>query len=149
DAYATDLAPYRQAIESGQAPDMVMTAHIQYPSLDDTQVVTRSGERIIAPATMSRKIQHDILRGEFGYRGVTISDSLYMQGISACFEPAAAVIKVFQADVDIALRPVEIYTAAEAAKLSQLIDQVVAAVNSGKIDRAELDRSVRRIVAMK
>ncbi|WZW56583.1 glycoside hydrolase family 3 N-terminal domain-containing protein [Burkholderia pyrrocinia] len=149
DAYAIDLAPYRQAIESGQSPDMIMTAHIQYPSLDSTQLPTRTGEWMVAPATMSRKIQHDILRNEMHYDGVTITDALDMKGISNYFDQADAVIKVFQADVDIALMPTEFRTAAQASRLRQLIDQVVTAVHNGKIDRAELDRSVSRIVQMK
>ncbi|MDN7673563.1 glycoside hydrolase family 3 N-terminal domain-containing protein [Burkholderia oklahomensis] len=149
DAYAIDLAPYRQAIEAGQAPDMIMTAHIQYPSLDDTRVTTRTGKPMIAPATMSRRIQHDILRGEFGYRGVTITDALDMKGIADFFEEDDAVVKVFQADVDIALMPVEFRTAADAGRLTALVDRVAAAVESGRIDRAEFDRSVRRIVLTK
>ncbi|AIV62578.1 hypothetical protein X993_258 [Burkholderia pseudomallei K42] len=128
DAYAIDLAPYRQAIEAGEAPDMIMTAHIQYPSLDDTRVATRTGEQMIAPATMSRRIQHDILRGEFGYQGVTITDALDMKGIAGFFDEDDAVVKVFQADVDIALMPVEFRTAADAGRLAALVDRVAAAV---------------------
>lgn len=149
DADAIDLAPYRQAIQSGHAPDMIMTAHIQYPALDATTLATRTGEAMIAPATMSRRIQHDLLRGRLGYRGVTVTDALDMQGITDFFEPADAVVKVFQADVDIALMPVEIRTAATAGKLSQLIDQLAAAVDDGRISRSELDESVGRIVRMK
>ncbi|MBN3005957.1 hypothetical protein JW897_19665 [Chromobacterium alkanivorans] len=149
DAYAIDLAPYRQAIASGQAPEMIMTAHIQYPALDSSLITARNGERMIAPATMSRKIQHDLLRGEMRYQGVTVTDALDMKGISDFFEQADAVIKVFQADVDIALMPTEFRTAAQAGRLRQLIDQVAAAVADGRINRAELDRSARRIVAMK
>jgi beta-N-acetylhexosaminidase len=149
EAYAVDLAPYRQAVESGQAPDMIMTAHIQYPSLDNTKLLTRTGERMIVPATMSRKIQHDILRSEMRYGGVTITDALDMKGISNFFEQTDAVIKVFQADVDIALMPVEFRTTANAGKLRQLIDRLVAAVESGTINREELDHSVHRIVQMK
>jgi beta-N-acetylhexosaminidase len=149
DAEAIDLAPYRQAIESGKAPDMIMTAHIQYPSLDSTQLTTRTGEQMIAPATMSRKIQHDLLRNEMHYKGVTITDALDMKGISDFFSQADAVVKVFQADVDIALMPTEFRTAAQGGRLPELIDQVVAAVQNGKIDLTELDRSVTRIVEMK
>ncbi|MGQ5525187.1 glycoside hydrolase family 3 protein [Chitinimonas sp. PSY-7] len=149
DAYAIDLAPYRQAIQSGQAPAMVMTAHIQYPALDNTATTTRTGEQMIVPATMSRKIQHDILRGELGYQGVTITDALDMEGITKFFDQTDAVIKVFQADVDIALMPVEFRVAADANRLSALIDQITAKVEAGLINREELDRSVNRIVQMK
>nr|WP_153102403.1 glycoside hydrolase family 3 protein [Paraburkholderia hayleyella] len=149
DAYAIDLAPYRQAIVSGEVPDMIMTAHIQYPALDDTHITTRTGEQMIVPATMSRKIQHDILRDELGYRGVTITDALDMKGIADFFEQADAVIRIFQADVDIALMPVEFRTEADAGRLTALVDRVTAAVEAGQINRAELERSVSRIVQMK
>lgn len=117
DAYATDLAPYRASIDLGEAPEMIMTAHIQYPSLDETRVATRTGESILVPATMSRKIQHDLLRGEFGYRGVTVSDALDMDAIANHFDPDQAVINLFRADVDIALMPVEFRTAGQADRL--------------------------------
>ena len=149
DAYAIDLAPYRLAIEAGEAPEMIMTAHIQYPALDNTLILTRTGEPIIAPATMSRKIQHEILRGELGFQGVTISDAMDMKAIAGFFAQADAVIKAFQADVDIALMPVEFRTSGQAGLLSGLVDEVVAAVEAGDIDRQELDQSVLRIVRMK
>lgn len=149
EAYAIDLAPYRQAIEAGEAPEMIMTAHIQYPSLDSTLILTNTGEQIIAPATMSRKIQHDILRGELGFQGVTVTDAMDMKAIAHFFGQADATIKAFQADVDIAVMPTEFRSASEAHLLPELIDQVVAAVESGLIDRQELDLSVMRIVQLK
>ena len=45
EAFAIDIAPYKQAIDRCAAPDMVMTAHIQYPALDNRQIDTRSGEK--------------------------------------------------------------------------------------------------------
>ena len=59
-----------------------MTAHIQYPSLDSTLLPTRTGEWMITPATMSRKIQHDILRNEMHYDGVTVTDALGRQVVT-------------------------------------------------------------------
>lgn len=126
-----------------------MTAHIQYPSLDATRIATRTGESILVPATMSRKIQHDLLRGELGYRGVTVSDALDMDAIANHFDPDQAVINLFRADVDIALMPVEFRTADQAGRLGALIDRVVAALDAGTLSRAELDASVARIVQMK
>lgn len=149
DAYAIDLAPYQQAIVAGEAPEMIMTAHIQYPSLDSTTVSTRSGEQMIAPATMSRKIQHDILRGEFGFQGVTVTDAMDMKAIAQFFEQADATIKAFKADVDIALMPTEFRTASQRHVLPELIDRVAAAVEEGEIDHQELDESVLRIVLLK
>ncbi|TCV94819.1 beta-N-acetylhexosaminidase [Luteibacter rhizovicinus] len=149
DAFAIDLAPYRAAFSSTVRPDMVMTAHIQYGALDSSRVTTLTGESIVVPATMSRTIQRDILRDELGFDGVTVTDSLEMKAIADFFDPVDALIRVFRADVDIALMPVEVRRAADAGRLSSAIDAVVAAVDSGDLDREELDESVRRIVRMK
>jgi beta-N-acetylhexosaminidase len=148
-AYAIDLAPYRYAIEAQQEPDMIMTAHIQYPALDNSLITTRTGEQLITPATMSRSIQYELLRNEMGYRGITISDALDMKAISDLFDPTDAVIKVFQAGVDIALMPVKLHSESDINKLNLLIDNVVAAINSGQINANEVDLSVKRIVEKK
>ena len=87
---------------------MIMTAHIQYPALDDSTFVSKEGKTMIKPATMSRKIITDLLREELGYQGVVITDALDMAGISHFFEPIEAVVNTFAAGVDIALMPIEI-----------------------------------------
>lgn len=63
-----ELAPFRAAITSGV--QVVMTAHVQYPTLDD------------GPATLSRRILTDLLRGELGFEGVVMTDGLDMHAIS-------------------------------------------------------------------
>ncbi|WP_235837765.1 glycoside hydrolase family 3 protein [Chitinasiproducens palmae] len=152
-AEAIDLAPYRRAIvqsgPSDRGPEMIMTAHIQYPALDDTRVTLRTGERIVTPATMSRRIQHDLLRTQMGFDGVTVTDALDMAGISHFFDEEDAVLKVFQADVDIALMPVAVSTEQQVGRVPRLVDFLVDAVQRGALDRAELDRSVVRITRMK
>lgn len=150
EADATDLYPYRFAIQNGLAPDMIMTAHIQYPALDSTTVVSNvTGEEMILPATLSREIQTQLLRKELQYQGVTITDALDMKGIADHFWPAEAVIKTFQAGVDIALMPVLIHTDQESHQLSELIDQIVQAVQYGDLSEQEITRSVERIVKTK
>ena len=150
EAYAIDLAPYKEAIDQGLAPDMIMTAHIQYPALDDSEVVgSRSNETIIVPATLSHKIQTELLREELNYQGLTITDALDMQGIAAHFEEADAVIKTFQAGVDIALMPTLFRTTSGEGQLSDLIDEVVAAVEAGELSEQSIDESVERIIATK
>jgi beta-N-acetylhexosaminidase len=149
EAFTVDLAPYKTAIDNGIAPDMIMTAHIQYPSLDDTQIITKDGTAMIAPATLSYKIQHEILRNELGYEGLTITDALDMKGISDFFEENDAVIKVFQAGVDIALMPTQFKTPEDAVNVEKLIDDVVEAIEAGDISEEALNESVERIVKVK
>ncbi len=149
DAYAIDLAPYKLAIDHGQSPDMIMTAHIQYASLDNSLITTRSGESILVPATLSRKIQTGILRDQLGYRGVTISDALDMGAIADHFSQKNALIGVFKAGVDIALMPVSIHSPDQADRLPALIDAISEQVRQGTIDENEIDASVARILLLK
>ncbi|WP_246579912.1 glycoside hydrolase family 3 protein [Candidatus Sodalis endolongispinus] len=149
ETYAIDLAPYSAAIAEDEAPDMIMTAHIQYPALDDSRITRLDGENIVVPATLSRRIQHDLLRQELGYRGVTITDALDMKAISDNFDPRDVVKRVFNAGIDIALMPVSVQAPEEENKLRQLIDYVVTQVEDGEINGEDIDASVARILTLK
>ncbi|PJG57575.1 beta-hexosaminidase [Aeromonas cavernicola] len=150
EAYQIDLAPYQQAIRQGDAPDMIMSAHIQYPALDASLVTSsKTGESMITPATLSRKIIHEVLRQQLGYRGIVITDALDMQGISSFFQEQDAVIKAFQAGVDIALMPTEVRTSAQRQKLTDLIAGVAKAVRNGDLAEQEITESVERIMLTK
>ena len=143
-----DLLPFKQIIEQA-SPGMVMTAHIQYPALDSTTFVSKSGETMIKPATMSRKILTDILRKEMGFDGVIITDALDMKGISDFFTPTQAVINTFEAGVDIALMPIYVRSPQDIPKLKQLIDDVAKAIKSGELNGQEIAASADRILAIK
>lgn len=149
EAFAIDLAPYRRAIEKNIAPDMVMTAHIQYPSLDDSLITTKNNENIVVPATMSREIQSCILRDRFGFEGVTISDALNMGAIVEYFDQEPAIEYVFRAGLDIALMPVSIYQESDKELLPKLIKFVADKVRIGVLDEAEITASVERIMRLK
>ncbi|MFT4465854.1 MAG: glycoside hydrolase family 3 N-terminal domain-containing protein [Sodalis sp. (in: enterobacteria)] len=149
DAFAIDIAPYKHAIDNHIAPDMIMTAHIQYPALDNTQIYSRYGEKMTVPATMSHEIQTNILRKVLGYRGVTISDALNMGAIADHFTQAEAVERVFAARVDIALMPVSITSPSEADRLSVLIHHIISKVRAGEISEEDINASVKRILRLK
>lgn len=149
EAFAIDIAPYKQAIDRCAAPDMVMTAHIQYPALDNRQIDTRNGDKITVPATMSHEIQTQILRNELGYAGVTISDALDMDAIAEHFSQQGAAENVFAAGVDIALMPVSIASPAQANLLPDLIRYLAERVKTGHLSEADIDASVERILRLK
>ena len=62
-----DLPPFAAAVAAGARA--VMTAHIRVPAL--------TGD---APATFSRAVLVDLLRGELGFTGVVVTDALEMKG---------------------------------------------------------------------
>ncbi|MCH8536978.1 MAG: glycoside hydrolase family 3 protein, partial [Alkalimonas sp.] len=143
-----DLAPFQWAIDQSN-PAMIMTAHIQYPALDDSQVITRDGEAIVRPATMSRAILTDLLRDQMHFEGVVITDALDMAAISHYFDPLEAVIETFAAGADIALMPYPIRTADDISAFKRLIADIATAVRQGRISLDELEQSVARIAELK
>jgi beta-N-acetylhexosaminidase len=62
------LAPFQAAIAAGVKA--VMSAHILVPSMDEL------------PATLSRAILTDLLRGELGFDGLVVSDGMEMRAIA-------------------------------------------------------------------
>jgi len=143
-----DLLPFARIIKQHK-PGMIMTAHIQYPELDSSTFIAKDGTTMIKPATLSRTILHDVLRKELGFDGVVVTDALDMAGISAFFSPTDAVIETFAAGADIALMPVKLQHPAELPALAKLLDELVQAVEQGKLAQQELQQSYQRIRQLK
>lgn len=123
-----DLPPFVAAIDEGI--DTIMTAHIVVPALDDSGV----------PATLSRPILTDLLRGELGFEGVIVTDSLAMEGVRTMFGDDRVPVEAILAGADQMLMPPDLVVA---------IGGVRDAVASGEITEERLDESVRRILAQK
>ena len=83
-----ELLPFAAAIEAGCR--VVMTSHILLPQLDPDH-----------PATMSRIVLHDLLRGELGFSGVIVSDALDMAGASGSLGMAGAAVAALRAGCDL------------------------------------------------
>ncbi|MFI5975013.1 glycoside hydrolase family 3 protein [Streptomyces sp. NPDC051452] len=123
-----DAVPFRAAIRAGI--DSIMTAHIQFPALDD------SGD----PATLSRPILTGILREELGYDGVVITDSLGMQGVRSKYGDDRVPVLALKAGVDQLLNPPSVDVAWHA---------VLTAVQEGELTESRLDESILRILRLK
>ena len=109
--HSIDLAPFKHVINGktpSAVPDMIMTAHIQYPNLDNTSFQTKTGKKTTLPATLSKKILTGLLREQLGYKGLIVTDALDMAAISQFLEPKEAVIKAIDAGADITLMPYRI-----------------------------------------
>jgi beta-N-acetylhexosaminidase len=72
-----EIAPFR-ALARNPAVASMMTAHVVYPALDPER-----------PATLSRAISTDLLRGALGFEGVLFSDDLEMKAIQHSAAEAA------------------------------------------------------------
>lgn len=123
-----ELAPFRAAIAAGV--DSVMTAHLAVPALDSETL----------PATVSRNIITGLLRETLGFNGIITTDAMDMQGLAKQFPPGEAAVRALEAGVDVLLVPANPRAAVQA---------IVAAVQSGRIPRARLDESVRKVLSAK
>ncbi len=123
-----EMLPFAGGINAGA--DMVMTAHINVPN------ITSDG----LPASLSYELITGKLRGEMGFSGVVVTDSLEMEALRQQYGDAKSAVMAIKAGVDIVLMPNDLGTAYNA---------VLNAVKSGEITQERLDESVRRILNLK
>jgi beta-N-acetylhexosaminidase len=86
---ATELSPFREALAA--EVQSVISAHVVYPALDAEQ-----------PATLSRPILTDLLRKEWKYDGLILTDALDMHAVSVRGGPVV-VEQALRAGVDLAM----------------------------------------------
>ncbi|HTH37582.1 MAG TPA: glycoside hydrolase family 3 N-terminal domain-containing protein, partial [Pyrinomonadaceae bacterium] len=147
-----ELMPFKKAIDDGIAS--VMIAHIALPQIDNEQVKplkeykggdAEAGAEIVSqsatiPATLSAKVQTDILRKDLGFKGLIVSDAMSMSGLTLYFTQEEAGVRAFLAGTDILEKPTD---------ADSILRGLKAAVASGRIPIARLDESVTRQLAWK
>lgn len=122
-----ELKPFQKAFKS--RCELVMTAHIIVESIDPG-----------VPATLSKKILQDILRGELRYKGLILSDDMEMKAMTDHFGAVEAPLKALEAGCDLLLYHTE---PAETAAFEGLLTKLTAP--EGKTARAMLESSFARI----
>lgn len=127
----TELEPYRDLIAAGTA-DVVMAGHLVNRKLDPAH-----------PASLSPAIVTDLLRGEIGWDGVVITDSLNAAAIREAFGQKEAIALAIEAGNDLLLFASAGTT--DAGIVDGLIDTIEGHVTSGRITRERLDASRSRI----
>lgn len=124
---ARERIPFQAAIDQGVAA--VLVGHLALPELDPGG----------GPATVSPVLIDELLRQELGFDGVVITDALNMQAVSG-IDQGEVVVGALMAGADIMLVPPDLPAA---------FDAVMTAVDDGKLELAQIDASVRRILALK
>ncbi|MBW2278935.1 MAG: glycoside hydrolase family 3 protein [Deltaproteobacteria bacterium] len=84
---AVELMPFERA--SAARLPLLMTAHVVFPAIEEG-----------VPATLSRRVLTDLLRGELGYRGLVVSDDLDMKAVSRHFDVGEAAVAAVEAGCD-------------------------------------------------
>lgn len=126
---AVELPPFKAAIAAGVP--MLMPAHVVAPALGAADV----------PVTFSKTVLEGVLRGELGFKGVIVSDSLDMGAVAKSTDVAEASVLSFLAGCDFLLTGKTDYRRTHAYFLE--------AVRSGRVPRERLTAAVGRILALK
>ncbi|HEY8024117.1 MAG TPA: beta-N-acetylhexosaminidase [Burkholderiaceae bacterium] len=129
---AIELAPFQAAINGGV--DAIMTAHVMFPAIEPDPSV---------PATLSRAVLTDLLRGEMGFQGAVISDCLEMAAISKGIGVVKGAIATLQAGTDIVL------ISHTEERQQAAIEAVVDAVLRGDIAMERIDEALARVQKLK
>ncbi|HMO81503.1 MAG TPA: glycoside hydrolase family 3 N-terminal domain-containing protein [Pyrinomonadaceae bacterium] len=147
-----ELVPFKRAVDAGIGS--IMIAHIALPQIDGeeirplkeyqggdaepgTEIVS---EKATVPATLSYKVQTEMLRNEMGFKGLIVSDAMSMSGLTLYFTQEEAGVRAFLAGTDILEKP---------ADVDAMLRGLKTAVASGRIPMQRLDESVRRQLAWK
>ncbi|WP_426508330.1 glycoside hydrolase family 3 protein [Dactylosporangium sp. McL0621] len=129
---ALELVPFRAAIAAGV--QAVMSAHLRVPSLDPEM-----------PATLSRRIMTDLLRGELGFDGLIVTDGIEMRAISDRYGLANATVLALAAGADAICVGGE---HADEETAIMLRDAIVAAVHAGELSEERLADAAARVARL-
>jgi len=110
----------------------VMPGHLLVPAIDPDR-----------PTSLSRLALKDLLRDEWGYDGIIITDDLEMGAIEGRYDMDQILDWGLEAEVDLFL------FCHTPKKVAEAIDGILARVKEGKVEEARLRRSWDRIQAFK
>ncbi|MEU5945516.1 glycoside hydrolase family 3 N-terminal domain-containing protein [Micromonospora sp. NPDC047465] len=127
-----DLPPFAAVVAAGA--QAVMTAHIRVPAL------TGDG-----PATFSRAVLVDLLRGEYGFTGAVITDALEMKGAAvAAGGVGPAAVRALAAGADLLCIGAKV----DAELVERVVTEIVGALADGRLDRARVEEAAGRVATL-
>ena len=133
-----DLYPFSRIIDAGILA--IMPGHLAAPGLDPSGL----------PASLSSDMIRDILQQEMRFRGLVITDGLYMQALYGKYTLPQICVKALEAGNDMLLvcdsRPLD---ATMFKEKIDAIDAIDAAIDTGTISEVDLDYHVQKIIELK
>jgi beta-N-acetylhexosaminidase len=129
---ARELVPFRGAFEAGAG--MVMSGHVALPAV--------TGDRAL-PATVSRRVMHDLLRVRLGFTGVSITDAMDMKAVAQGVGGVVDSIVALRAGVDLLLMT------PDRAAQRRLEDGLTQAAVRGLVPASRIRSSQRRLLKLR
>ncbi len=126
DIKAEECLPFASGINAGA--DCVMMGHLIVSELGDD------------PALFSQTLIQGVLRGELGFNGIVMTDSLQMKAMTDHYGVSDIAVRSVSAGCDILLMPSDVPFTVKA---------IEDAVSIGTIPESRIDESVRRIISLK
>jgi beta-N-acetylhexosaminidase len=127
---SVDERPYKSFVAAGGK--LVMVSSARYPALGTGKL----------PASQSRRVTMGELRERLGFTGVSITDSMETPAARAGSSTAKVAVRAAAAGSDILL-----YVHCDAALRASTA--LRRSLNSGKLDRAEFEAAVERVLALR
>lgn len=124
-----ELYPFREMIKAGVGS--VMVAHLSIPAIDTTANL---------PTSLSPKTINGLLRTELGYKGISFTDALEMQGVAKFFPKGEASARSLIAGNDLLCLPGDIPGSIAAVK---------QAIADGKLTWNDIDERVKKVLLVK
>ncbi|WP_081092542.1 beta-N-acetylhexosaminidase [Peribacillus simplex] len=129
----SDIYPFKRIIrEMDDQSFFVMVTHIKYPAYDQEK-----------PASLSKVIIEDLLRGKLNYGGLVITDDLEMGAVNKYFTYEEMGMEAILAGADILL------VCHEYAHELEVYEGLREAVKAGKVPMERIDQSVKRVLTYK
>jgi len=126
-----EFAPFRMAAGGTTPAPAMMTAHIVYPALDPEY-----------PATMSHTILTGILREQWDYQGVVITDGMDMHAIAHRYGAGQAAVRALVAGADMVM------AIGSRETQEETVDAIAAAIGSGELTMAQVEQKLARLAAL-
>lgn len=129
-----ELAPFRELLSAGGKGRVVMSSHVVFPEVDSS------------PSTFSHVWLSDILRGEWGFEGLVVTDDLAMGGsLEHAGEKGydSIFVESLKAGADVLL------FIGSLEESQRAVNSIEEALQSGELSRERLEESAARLIAAK
>ncbi|MGV8092412.1 MAG: glycoside hydrolase family 3 N-terminal domain-containing protein [Mangrovibacterium sp.] len=126
---STGLYPFRKLAEQGIGG--LMTAHLNVPALDPNENI---------PSSLSSKIINGVVRNEWHYRGLIITDAMNMAGVASYGKPGEIEVMALKAGNDVIEFPRDVDITVNAIK---------KALEKRDLSWEEISLKCRRVLAAK